>query len=150
MGARTTTPPPSWLDARSLSAGLLRARRSEACEITTSNEQFNDWLNRSCADLHMMVTQTPDGPYPYAGVPWFSTPFGRDGVITALQTLWVNPKLARGVLGYLAATQADAVDAAKDAEPGKILHEARSGALDAYHVAPGCGEIVEIEGDEPA
>jgi glycogen debranching enzyme len=77
----------------------------------------------------MLASATPHGLYPYAGVPWFSTPFGRDGVITALQTLWVNPTLARGVLAYLAATQADAVDTARDAEPGKILHETRSSEM---------------------
>lgn len=95
--------------------------------IHTDNELFNDWITRSTADLQMLVTNTHYGFYPYAGVPWFSTPFGRDGLITALQTLWAQPDLARGVLSFLAATQADAEDPASEAEPGKILHELREG-----------------------
>ncbi len=97
--------------------------------ITTSNEQFNDWLNQSFADLGMMVTQTPQGLYPYAGVPWFSVPFGRDGVITALECLWVVPEIARGVLGYLASNQAEEDVPEQDAEPGKIIHEVREGEM---------------------
>jgi glycogen debranching enzyme len=105
------------------------AARSEYAVIESSNERFNHWVRRAAADLRMLVARTPHGDYPYAGVPWFSTPFGRDGLITALQLLWVNPRLARGVLAYLAATQADAVDAVRDAEPGKILHETRSSEM---------------------
>ena len=106
-------------------AAALERTRAREPQIFADNEQFNDWLNRSLADLHMMRTETRYGPYPYAGVPWFSTVFGRDGIITALQSLWFDPSLARGVLAYLAANQADAEKPEQDAQPGKVLHEVR-------------------------
>jgi len=98
-------------------------------QIFTSNEQFNDWWSTSYSDLLLLISETPHGLYPYAGVPWFSTPFGRDGIITALQTLWTYPDLARGVLEFLAAYQAKDLDRAADSEPGKILHEMRKGEM---------------------
>ncbi len=107
----------------------LERQRGEYAVVETSSERFNQWVRRSAADLRMLMSKTPYGVYPYAGVPWFSTPFGRDGIITALQTLLVNPGIARGVLEYLAATQADRVDEARDAEPGKILHETRDSEM---------------------
>jgi glycogen debranching enzyme len=114
----------------------LRDVQADKPAVATSNDQFNAWVNRARADLHMMTTQTGDGPYPYAGVPWFSTPFGRDGLLTALECLWLDPTLARGVLAYLAATQADDVIPLQDAEPGKILHETRDGEMAALGEIP--------------
>lgn len=108
----------------------------DECQVRSSNELFNAWLDRSFADLRMMITTTAQGPYPYGGVPWFSAPFGRDALITAYEMLWVDPALARGVLSFLAATQAQSFDPEREAEPGKILHEQRTGEMSALGEVP--------------
>ncbi|WP_414473920.1 glycogen debranching N-terminal domain-containing protein [Microvirga sp. M2] len=107
----------------------LRAATGEMTRIETSNDLFNEVLARSASDMYMLVTPTEYGLYPYAGIPWYSTVFGRDGIITAMMLLWTDPSIARGVLRYLAATQATDIDPDADAQPGKILHERRLGEM---------------------
>ncbi|MDF1586153.1 amylo-alpha-1,6-glucosidase [Marinimicrococcus flavescens] len=107
----------------------IRARRRGGAAVRSSGRLFNEWLHKSRADLALLTTELPTGPYPYAGIPWFSTPFGRDAIIAALQTLWLDPPLARGVLAFLAEHQAEEVSPFQDAAPGKILHERRKGEM---------------------
>jgi glycogen debranching enzyme len=110
--------------------------REERARVASPNEQFNAWMHRSAADLNMLCVGNPEGMYPYAGVPWYSVPFGRDGILTAMQYLWVDPNMASGVLQFLAQTQATERNAEQDAEPGKIVHEMRKGELAALGEIP--------------
>ena len=114
----------------------MRRSAANVTSIETSNDIFNEVLCQAMADLNILTTETPQGPYPYAGIPWYSTTFGRDGLIAALQMLWVDPRLARGVLRRLAHYQAHTVDPLADAEPGKILHEMRGGEMAALREVP--------------
>ena len=119
--------------------GAYRNYRRDITLVESSNALFNDWVHQSRADLHMLLTKTDSGDYPYAGIPWFSAIFGRDGIITALEILWTDPNVARAVLGYLAERQARELIPERDAEPGKILHEERKGEMAALKEVPfGC------------
>ena len=107
----------------------MRAKRRHGARIRTSGRLFNEWVEKSVSDLSLLITSLPTGPYPYAGIPWFSTAFGRDAIITAWQVLWINPALAKGVLAFLASTQAQETSEFRDSQPGKILHETRKGEM---------------------
>ena len=133
---RTDSRPPPFLRGRLAARRELRAATRNQTSVETSNDRFNEVLCRSAADLAMLMTDTPQGRYPYAGIPWFSTTFGRDGLITALQMLWWSPDVARGVLRRLAAHQAKTTDPFADAQPGKILHEMRGGEMAALREVP--------------
>ncbi|WP_095200314.1 amylo-alpha-1,6-glucosidase [Mesorhizobium carmichaelinearum] len=114
----------------------MRAKRRHGATLHSSGRVFNDWMERARADVALLTTELPTGPYPYAGIPWFSTAFGRDGVISALQMLWLNPGLARGVLAFLAQHQATETSPFSDSEPGKIMHETRKGEMVALSELP--------------
>lgn len=117
----------------------MRSHRRSGARLATSGRLFNSWITKSRADIALLTSPMETGPYPYAGIPWFSTAFGRDGIITAWQLLWCDPSLAKGVLTYLAAHQADEASAFRDSEPGKIMHETRRGEMAALGEVPfGC------------
>jgi glycogen debranching enzyme len=119
----------SFADCWNVARGRIAEHKAMRADVRTSNPSFNNWLNRSAADMVMLTTDLETGPYPYAGIPWFSTAFGRDGIISALECLWWAPYIARGTLRFLAATQATQHVPESDAEPGKILHETRKGEM---------------------
>jgi glycogen debranching enzyme len=119
----------NFFDAYRASRRARRARTSDIATVRSSSELFNEVACRATSDVYTLITSTEHGPYPYAGIPWFSTIFGRDGIFTAMFMLWVDASVARGVLRTLAATQATETDSNSDAQPGKILHEMRRGEM---------------------
>ena len=121
--------PPHLFAAYRTQIRTSRARARLRASIDSSNDLFNAVIGRAAADIDMLLTDTEYGPYPYAGVPWYSTIFGRDGLITAIELLWAAPEIAKGVLKALALTQATETNEIADSEPGKILHEMRGGEM---------------------
>src|SRR4051812_21589859 len=118
------------VDADAVAASYHAWQRSLA-EIRTDNELFNLAIDRSAGDLRLLLNDGPgpDERYLAAGVPWFATLFGRDSIIGAFQALAVRPQLAMETLEVLARLQATEDDASRDAEPGKIPHELRTGEM---------------------
>ncbi len=126
---RTSAAPLRRLHAGADPQAAQSSGRLHSAKILSTNEHFDRWMSRSELDLVMLTEGNPERNYPYAGIPWFSTVFGRDGIVTALECLWIAPQVARGVLEYLAETQATEENPEQDAEPGKIVHETRRGEM---------------------
>jgi glycogen debranching enzyme len=97
--------------------------------VRSDNVFFNRLLTRGMHDLEMMCTRTPDGLYPYGGIPWYVAPFGRDALITSLEFLPWFPQVGRGTLAFLARYQGTKLDEFTEEEPGRILHEYRHGEM---------------------
>lgn len=116
--------------------GFVAKQLARRPQISSSNPVFDQWVRQNAADIALLTSEEKTGPYVYAGIPWYSTPFGRDGIITAWQLLWQDPDLARGVLSLLAAHQATDKSAFHDSAPGKILHEIRRGEMARLHEIP--------------
>lgn len=123
-------------DAAAHARKTMRRLRRRGARPLTNARLFNAWLDRSRADIALLASELPTGAYPYAGIPWFSTPFGRDAIITSLQMLWLDASLARGVLAFLARQQSHDTSAFRDSAPGKIMHETRKGEMAALHEVP--------------
>jgi glycogen debranching enzyme len=128
--------PRSWAEAATARRAEAERLAREATAIRTDHGLVNRWLERSRADVHLLLTRTAEGLVPCAGIPWYVAPFGRDSLLTALQVLPFEPEIARGTLRYLARHQATTGDDFTDREPGKILHEHRGGEMAACREIP--------------
>jgi glycogen debranching enzyme len=112
-------------------ARAYREWTNDATVVASDNELFDLAIRRCVADLRLLSCEGPDPGERYvaAGVPWYTTLFGRDAVLTAYQSLAFRPALAAEALAVLAARQATEIDDSRDMQPGKILHELRTGEM---------------------
>ena len=119
--------PPDFADGLRRKQEAYRRWAAECAAFETDNPTLNELLQQSRDDMRMLLDTYPSGIYPTGGLPWFAVPFGRDALITSSFTLPMNPEVARGALRFLAAHQGRRVDPTTEEEPGKILHEVRTG-----------------------
>jgi glycogen debranching enzyme len=114
-----------------------RIRHSEWIEnctrLRSDNEIFNVMLETAAEDFYALRMRDARGTAVAAGVPWFAALFGRDSLLSSYQTLLLDPELAQGTLRVLASYQGRVKNDERDEDPGKILHERRSGEMTATH-----------------
>ena len=141
-GQKLQRPPRDCIDhchESSLAHSLADWQR-RALKLSTSNEEFYRLYHQAVED--MAVLRLPQWGedhmefVPAAGVPWFVGLFGRDSLIVSLQNAMVYPDFARGALDVLGRLQAKERDDYRDAEPGKIMHELRTGELAHFKLIP--------------
>ncbi|HEX5417629.1 MAG TPA: glycogen debranching N-terminal domain-containing protein [Chloroflexota bacterium] len=114
----------------------LKGWLSQYTSVSSENMLFDRALERSLLDLRMLQTELEQDRFFSAGLPWFGTLFGRDSLIAAYQMLAFNPAIAEKTLRVLARHQGTVVNAWRDEQPGKILHELRVGELANLNVIP--------------
>jgi glycogen debranching enzyme len=129
-------------------AGALTSRtarrladwQKRALKISTANEEFYRFYRQAVEDmaaLRLPIQGTDHLEFvPAAGVPWFVGLFGRDSLIVSYQNAMIYPDFARGALDVLGRWQASERDDYRDAEPGKIMHELRTGELAFFKLIP--------------
>jgi glycogen debranching enzyme len=124
----TPSAAPDWSDG---AAATLPTRTDPVSlpPVETGTDRYDAVFERARTDLVALTTETEHGPVPLAGTPWFVTPFGRDALLTAHQTLAVAPSLAAGTLRYFAANRGREDVPSRGEEPGKVFHEVRHGEL---------------------
>lgn len=116
---------------------LKRKKWEEDClMVKTDHKDLNQLIDRSLSDLKLLLGDLGEGFIPVAGIPWYAVPFGRDSIITSLQTLMLNTKIAQGTLKTLAHLQGKEVNGFREEEPGKIMHEIRFGELAHLNLIP--------------
>src|SRR4030095_14710231 len=128
-GGSLSRPPWGCAQPHARRSAVVDGLRRDTTRIASDHEGFHRWVDRARDDLHLLVTSSPDGPVPYAGIPWYVAPFGRDSLIAAMQMLPFEPEIARGTLRFLARHQARVEDELTDQEPVKTLHELRLGEM---------------------
>jgi glycogen debranching enzyme len=130
------------LEVPTFDVGLDRIRNeysrwsADCAAFETDNPALNELLQQSREDIRMLCDRYPTGIYPTGGLPWYAVPFGRDALFTSMFALPMNPQIARGALRYLAAHQGRQVDHDTEEQPGKILHEVRTGDLVEHSLWP--------------
>jgi glycogen debranching enzyme len=107
--------------------GVYDSWNRESAHFVTDNPTLNELIEQSRDDMRMLCDRYPTGIYPTGGLPWFAVPFGRDALFTSMFALPMNPRIAQGALRFLAAHQGKIDNPETEEQPGKILHEVRTG-----------------------
>jgi len=110
-------------------AAIYREWRSECARWTTDVAEFDSALEQAMIDVRGLYGEVDGEPVIYAGIPWYTTVFGRDSIITSLQALSITPRVARETLRFLARYQGEREDPETEEQPGKIMHELRRGEM---------------------